>query len=163
MPILILESPSRCSRIVKGIQTGQSEFNWCYAGMERRLENDVYLLLRLHRVPYFIIIIFIIIILNSSYTQTWVCLNCMEFYSVYWRKKKTKKLIRIQRKFAAMCQYSLFTYDVTRMFLNFWSFTPCTTEGSTLMHIFFISIYSGLTCRSFLLDITGIRVLTRNS
>jgi hypothetical protein len=51
-----------------------------------------------------------VLILNLALVrpQTWVCLNCMEPYNVYWRHKTGK---HSEWSFVVLCQYRFSTFD----------------------------------------------------
>jgi hypothetical protein len=69
----------------------------------------------------------------------------LEYASIVWNSIKStdaKQLEGIQQKFVAQSQNHFFTLDHVRIFLNFLSLIPCTTEDFILMHCFlFLSIW----------------------
>ena len=120
------------------------------------------LLLRLHRAPYFIILIIIIsVLLNSDQN-----LRMPQLYGILQRVLTLKN----GKVFSGSSQpHVIIVYLLIIMLREFsWiskashSFTPCTTEDATLMHLFLFPFIQVLTRCSSLLDFTGIRVLPRN-
>jgi hypothetical protein len=75
-----------------------------------------------------------------------------------------KKLERIQRKFAALCQNCFFTHDNVT-YEDLLESLKLHTLHDRRLHLdalFFISVYSGLKFCPSLLDTTGIRFSSRN-
>jgi hypothetical protein len=63
----------------------------------------------------------------------------LEYASNVWNSIKStdaKQLERIQQTLVAQGQNHFFTLDHIRIFLNFWSPTPCTTKDFILMQCF---------------------------
>ena len=90
----------------------------------------------------------------------------LEYASVVWNwvtSTDARKLERIQRKFAALCQNRFFNASATyEDFLIKFKFCTLFDRIRSLDALFFSSVYFGLKCCPSLLVATGIRVPSCN-
>jgi hypothetical protein len=91
----------------------------------------------------------------------------LEYALIVWNSitaTDSKNLECIQRKFVALCQHRLFTYNHVN-YDDFLEFLKVHTLHDRRLHLdalFFISVYSGWKCCPSLWDTPGIRVISRN-
>jgi hypothetical protein len=91
----------------------------------------------------------------------------LEHASTVWKSitsTNAKQLERILRNFVALCQNRFFTHDnvIYENFLHFPNFRALHDRRLQLDALYSIFLYLRLKCCPSLLDITGIRVLSRN-
>jgi hypothetical protein len=95
------------------------------------------------------------IVLSISYTLTWVCINCIELCNVYWHQKARIYSVEVH---SPMSKSFLYSWPLTyKDILKISKASYSAWQDFILMSYFFTSVYSGLKCYPFLLDITGIQ------
>ena len=87
---------------------------------------------------YSCLLINIVRVFNSNYTQAGVYLNPKEFYNVYWRQKPTAHAAEVRRPVSVSFLYSRPHY---REFFWFPIFKPCTTKNLPYCFIFHLCLF----------------------